>query len=257
MKILVCVKQVPDSESFLSLDAGGSWIRTEGLAFRMNRFDEFAVEEALLIRESLPSSTIDAVTVGPPRAEAAVRRAMEMGADNGIHIAIGKDEYRAPLETASLISAYAQRGGYDLVLAGAMSEDGMHAQVGPMTGAMLGLPCVTSVMLVQISPDSASVSVEREIEGGLRDRYEVAMPAVLCLQSGINLPRYPSLSNVLRAKRAEIVTINEKDLASPGKREKSHRLHFPEKIKRGRPLRGSGVEKARELVAILRERSLL
>ena len=104
MRILVCVKQVPEAEAQVRIDDTGDWVQIGGAAeFRMNRFDECAVEEAVLIKETCPDTVIDVITMGPERAEAAVRRAMGMGADNGAHILTAVDGYGDAFATAAAI----------------------------------------------------------------------------------------------------------------------------------------------------------
>ncbi|MCU0821508.1 MAG: electron transfer flavoprotein subunit beta/FixA family protein, partial [Spirochaetes bacterium] len=208
MKILVCVKQVPDTEGAVIINNSKNWIDiNDKSSFRLNRFDEYAVEEAVRIKEALPGTAIDAISAGPARSEAALRRAMGIGADNGIHI-IMDDNYHFPFEIASLISAYAKDKKYDIIFTGAMSEDGMHCQTGPMIAAMLDIPFAASCISEKLVDNGSAVHVEREIEGGLRDSLDLSLPALLAVQSGINHPRYPSLSNVLRAKKQEITRID-------------------------------------------------
>lgn len=257
MKILVCVKQVPDSESVLVIDEKTGWISPEGIVFRMNRYDEYAVEEALRIREAFPGTIIDAITVGPGRAEAVTRRAMEMGADGGIHIALPDERYRTPFETASLIAAYSRGREYDLVLAGIMSEDNMQSQTGPMIAALCALPFVTSVMRAAVSPGASHVEVEREVEGGSREIFRVSLPALLAVQSGINRPRYPSLSNVLRAKGQALAVLKESDLEPARPREEALSIAPPGKRKETVFIHGSSADKARSLLAVLHEKSFL
>ena len=118
MKILVCVKQVPDSdpETVIRINDTENWIKIEdNMVFRMNRFDEFAVEEALKIKETFPDVKIDALSVGPLRAVSTIKRAMEMGVDNGVHILIDNDQYHLPYEPASFIASYAGDKNYDLI----------------------------------------------------------------------------------------------------------------------------------------------
>ncbi len=257
MKILVCVKQVPDAESVFTPNSTKDWIAVDGLVFRMNRYDEYAMEEALRIRDTDPSTTIDAVTAGPQRCTSTIRRAMEMGADRGIHILQKEERYYPPRETAVLLASFAARNNYDLILTGVMAEDDMHAQVGLLMAALLGLPGVSSVIRLELPGSAACAIVERETEGGVREKFEVDLPALLTVQSGINRPRYPSLSNVLKAKKKEIITIDPSSLADTSPKEKFPIFYFPDKKKRAAFLQGTGSDKAREMLRILHERSLL
>ena len=149
MKILVCVKQVPDAEMQIRIAAGGRHLLIGKNDWRMNRFDEFAVEEALRIRESVPGSVVEAVSVGPARAVAVLRRALAMGADEALHILREEEEDPLPGDVAAWIAACIHDRDYDLILAGVMSEDAMHAQTGPILAERLGIPCATAVMAVR------------------------------------------------------------------------------------------------------------
>ena len=258
MKILVCVKQVLETEQTFKIDEISHRVTTDdSSAYRMSRFDEFAVEEAIRIKETLPNVSVDITTVGPEQADAVVKRGIGMGADRGIHIRTEKDVYLSPFVTAGLIVSKAGGNSYDLILTGIMSEDDMHCQVGPIIAESLDWPCATSVILQRISIENHSVYVEREIEGGLRDMLELSLPAVLTIQSGINQPRYPSLSNLLRAKKEKLETIDSESLAPPDPRQKLTRLSYPEKTRSGDFLQGSQQEKAETLLQILREKAFI
>jgi len=250
MKMLVCVKQIPDPDLPVRVSANGRWIDIDGDEYVMNRFDAFAVEEALRIREEIPDSRIDAITVGPERADAVLRRALGMGADHGIHILTDAAGYVDPLSIATWISQYAKGRDYDLILTGIMSGDEMNGQVGQMIAEMRHLPCATSVIFRRMIPESGRIYVERELEGGLRDALEMALPALLTLQSGINSPRYPSLSKMLRANKHPMERITAGSLVSPG-RLTVMQTSLPQKTREGRFLEGSAAEKAARLLDIL------
>ncbi|UCF92029.1 MAG: electron transfer flavoprotein subunit beta/FixA family protein [Desulfobacterales bacterium] len=258
MKILLCIKQVPESECAIQIDEAAQWIKSDGLtAFKMNRWDEFAAEEAVLIKAKFPGTTIDAISVGPPRAVEVIKRALGMGADHGIHIVTAGDGYLSPFSVASWIAEYARRKNYGLILAGAMSEDLMQGQVGPMLAAHLALPCATGVIYAQVDPLSETVYAEREIEGGRRDTLKLLLPALLTIQSGINTPRYPSLSNLLRANRQALETIQAPVPAPSAAKEQVVEVAYPEKLRAGNVLAGTSQAKARRLLSLLREKALM
>lgn len=264
MKILVCVKQVLDPDGPVRIDTAGRGIEAvPGASFRMNRFDEYALEEALRIREAFPGTHIDALSVGPERCSRTVRRALELGADEGIHLLLGDECYRTPFEIASLIGQYAGRNDYDLVLTGFMAEDDMQAQVGPMLAEMLGYPWATAVMAVRWPLFPGTILVERELESGRREVLEIRLPALITVQSGINLPRYPALSHVLRARSRALVTIpvsrqcQEPVTSWPEPRERIAALTEPAPEKTGLILSGTPGEKAEKLLRLLQERALL
>lgn len=258
MKILVCIKQVCESDSPIEIDEQAGWIRMDAITgYKMNRLDEFAVEEAVLLKESHPDTTIDAITVGPDRSAEVIKRAIGMGADHGIHVVSNPESHFSPYAIASRISDYAGGKHYDLIFTGAMSEDHMQGQVGPMIAACLALPWATAVIRQQIATDNKSICIEREIEGGSRDTLQLELPAVLTIQSGINTPRYPSLSNLLRANKQKLERIRAGDPTQPALRESIVRLAYPEKSRSGTFLEGSQQEKANRLLGLLRERALL
>ncbi len=258
MKILVCVKQVPESDIPIRIDDGGGWIQEDALSeFKMNRLDAYAVEEALLIKESIAGTRIDVITVGPDRCDEVVRRAIGMGADSGVHIHTPAHGYQSPSGIAAGIADFARNKNYALILAGAMSEDAMQGQVGPMLAARLDFSWATSVIFEKIASDKKSIYVEREIEGGHRDTLELKLPAVITIQSGINTPRWPSLSNLLRANSQELKKISVSDPSRPAQMENLAGLVYPPKSRAGLLLSGSLREKADRLLKIFREKSLL
>ncbi len=258
MKILVCVKQVPESESPILIDDQGRWIQSAAITgYKMNRLDEFAVEEAVRIKEAFAAVTLHAITVGPQRCAEVIRRSMGMGVDEGIRIARSGEGYHGSSETAALIAQWARNQNYSLILAGTMSEDNMQGQVGPMVAARLGLPWATAVVCEKIMPDKKAVYVEREIEEGRREMLELKLPAVLTLQSGINRPRYPSLSNLLRANQQDLVTIDAAGLDVSSAAQTVAEVGFPQKTRAARVLPGTGPQKAAELASILRKLALL
>lgn len=262
MKILVCIKQVPDLEGIVVNEGLDGFTEPELTGeLRMNRFDEFAVEAAVRIKEAVRGVRIDAVTAGPRAAETVLRRAMGMGVDEGIHLLTPLQDGVPPEPeiVADWIAGMAYSGDYRLILCGAMSEDGMHGMVGPMTAARLKLPYATQVIDMRPDPDSDPdrVSVEREIEGGAREMLDIRLPALLALQPGINRPRYPSLSNLLRANRQPLKTISTDTLTKPAVRMASVGTVLPKHVRPSRVITGSSREKADALAAIFKAKAFL
>ncbi len=241
MHILVCVKQVALP------GASGS---------RINRYDEYALEEALLIKERMPGTTVHAVSVGSQRVEAVIRRAMELGADTGIQLSFEPDEEQTPYQVASLIASYARAARYDMIIAGVMAEDDLQMQTGPMIAALLDYPYASAVIAQEIRPDN-TVYVERECDARQRQCVELELPCVITVQSGINRPRYPSLSNILRAKQQEILRPSVPGGNMPAARETVTRTFQPEIKPKGVFLGGTPREKAARLLGILHEKSFL
>ncbi|MDF1590798.1 MAG: electron transfer flavoprotein subunit beta/FixA family protein [Desulfobacterales bacterium] len=258
MKILVCIKPVPESEAPVRIAPDGKSIQTDPLSpLRMNRYDEQALEEALLIRDTFPDTRIEAISVGPKRSETVLKRALGMGADHGIHICTDIENDPVPAVVAAWVAAAARSRNYDLILSGMMSEDGLHGQVGPLVAEHLSLPCVTAVVGIRITPGKATASVQRVPAEGLRDLLALSLPAVLTIQSGAQKPRYPSLSNILRAKGQDLEIIAAASLSRPESFQQAVRFKYPQKTRFGRFLEGSPQQKAQELLSKLKEKSFL
>jgi electron transfer flavoprotein beta subunit len=258
MKILVCIKQVADSSDTVQIDERtGHLCYAANTAFRMNRFDEFALEEALLIKEKFPGTLVDALSVGPGRVSATVQRAMGMGADHGIHILDEADGYRSPFIVASLMAACVRARNYDLIMTGVMAEDTMASQTGQLIAALLDLPCASSVIKEEVLAEREQIAVEREVEGGSRERVKLKLPAVLTIQPGINFPRYPSFSKVMRARTYAQEGIKAEDLAVEETRELCRRVRVADAPSQGVFIEGSPWEKAQKLIHILHAKSFL
>jgi electron transfer flavoprotein beta subunit len=254
MRILVCVKQVADPEGPVSA-TGGRIEYGDHPSWRMNRYDEYALEEALRIREASSGTFVDVVSVGPLRAEITIRRSLEMGAGRGIHILTGEEEVSDPARIARLIASHAEGEAYDLILCGVMSEDDMNGQTGPMIAARIGLPCATAVLVLKVDSTARKVSAEREIDALKREMVVLSLPAVITVQSGINKPRYPSLSHVLRARSQDLVLIREAE----GLARDTILLGFsaPSSSRAGIIFEGTALEKAEKLVSYLHAQNIL
>jgi len=254
VRVLVCLKQVWEPESLFDLQEAELRPRLP-LRRKISSYDELALEEALLLKDRLPQARVTALSVGTATAVDALRRALGMGADQAVHILAPEQPPPRPASLATWIAAWAHEQNFDLILTGVMSEDAMQGAVGPMLAAKLGLPAVTSVM--SLEPGGDALKVEREMEGGRRQRLAVQLPALVTIQSGPNQPRYPTLSNLLRAKKTTPLTIEAADLAAPLEREKVLAMAPPEKRRAGLVLEGGTAQKAARLLDILRERALL
>jgi len=258
MKLLICIKQVMESTSGIQINNSGQWIKdSDDTRFAINPYDEYVIEEAVHIKEKRENVHIDALTVGPSSASDILRRAMGMGADEAIHILDETRAFRPPAVTASWIAHVAKKRKYDLILTGIMSDDEMNGQTGPMIAQILDLPCTTAVIRTEIQSDNGKIMIEREIQGGAKDIYRVDMPCVLTIQTGINSPRYPSLSKVMRARKRDIELILPDTIKPYGRHPNLHALGLPEKKPRGIFLEGSPLEKADKLASLLTEKSFL
>ncbi|HWO87926.1 MAG TPA: electron transfer flavoprotein subunit beta/FixA family protein [Gemmatimonadales bacterium] len=200
MKIAVCIKRVPDTETRIRPGADGTSIDEAGVKFIMNPYDEFAVEEALQRREKAGSGEVVVISLGPDAAQETMRTALAMGADRGVLLQANPIPADG-LTVAKALAAELQGGGWDLVLFGKLAVDDYNNQVGPMVAELLGMPCVTSVVKLEI--EAGRGLAERETEGGL-EVVEFQLPAVLTCDKGLNNPRYPALKGIMAAKKKPI-----------------------------------------------------
>lgn len=254
MKILVCIKQVPDLESRFKLNAAGTWYSGEDLAWRINEYDEYAIEQAVQLREQVgDGAELVVLSLGPERVKEAIKKALAMGADRGVHILdeVGFD--KDPFQIASALAAYAKDEAFDAVFTGMQSQDRGSAQVGVLLAGLLGLPAVTTI--VGFAHDGGTVTVRRELEGGLKSLVRVALPALFTCQLGLNTPRYPTLPNIMKAKKKEIVERPVAALLQATALVATERIAFPEKKGSGLVLEGEVGALAEQLVAILKEKT--
>jgi electron transfer flavoprotein beta subunit len=258
IKILVCVKQVPHPERIaVTAAADGSAVVEAFNEYRLNHFDEFAVEAALHLQETVPAVCVDVITMGPERTADALKRALGMGAREGIHLLTPEGTRSAPAAVAAHIAEYARSRDYMVILTGCISEDGMHGQVGPMTAARLNLPHATQVIQMQAVEDFSAMVIEKEVEGGVREIFHIQLPAVLAVQPGINRPRYPSLSNLLRANRQPLETIDISSTQAPPDPVEQVGMELPSRARASEWVSGSLVEKAQRFLAILAQKGFL
>lgn len=257
MKILVCAKQVPDPQAHVEIDQNGSLTRPGQPRWQMNRYDEFAVEAAVAIKKARPGVTAEVVSLGPPRTAAVLERAIGMGCDQGAQIITPEGLDLDARRTAACLAGFAQGRGYDLILCGVMSEDAMQAQVGPMLAALLGWPWATAVVALELDAQGRGLALWREAEGGERHGLHAPLPAVVCVQSGLNKPRYPSLSNLLRAKGQEHARVDWADLPAPEPLVQISGLALPQRTRQGLFPQGDATAKAQALARILRDKALI
>ena len=199
MKILICIKQVPDMESRFKINAAGTWYSDQDLAWRMNEYDEFAVEQAVKLREQLGEAEVVVLSVGPDKVKETMKKALAMGADRGVHIHDEASYEKDSFQIASAIAAYAGEQGFDAIFTGMQSQDRGSAQVGVLLAGLLGLPAVTTI--VDFVCVGKTATVKRELEGGLKAVVKLPLPALFTCQLGLNTPRYPTLPNIMKAKK--------------------------------------------------------
>jgi electron transfer flavoprotein beta subunit len=214
MKILVCVKRVPDTaENEIEVNRNGTDIERDDLVYSVNEWDNYAVEEAIQIRDKVGGS-ITVVTVGNEEDEEIVRREMAMGADNGILLSDDAFNGSDGKGIASVLKAAVEKGNYDLILTGAQADDGA-GQVGGMLAAMLDWPYASLVNLLEVIDDK-KIKVGREIAGGNQEMNEIDLPCVLSIQTGINEPRYVGIRGIRKVASLDIPVHTAADLGIAG-----------------------------------------
>lgn len=209
MEILVCVRRVPDtSENEIQLNAAGNDIERDELVYSINEADNYAVEEALQIRDRV-GGNVTVVTVGAEDDEEILRRQLAMGANQAVLL---YDEAFAGSDgkgIATVLKDFIQKGNYDLILTGVQADDGA-AQVGGMLAAMLDYPFASLVNAITV--EDGRLKVSREIEGGNREINEIDLPCVLSIQTGINEPRYVGMRGIRQVASVPIPTVGASDL---------------------------------------------
>jgi electron transfer flavoprotein beta subunit len=250
VKILVCMKQVPQKDAPLKLNETGTWIR-EDVSYEVNEPDAYALEEALRQKEKHGGEVV-VITAGPARSQQVLREALAKGADRAIHLEgegfVGLDA----LNTARAFAAAIKDENFDLLFTGLQSDDYGFAQTGVALAELLGWPHATIIM--QIEKKESGIRVKRELEAGYFQFVEMPLPAVLTIQSGINKLRYATLIGIKQAKNKPLrkVAMAEIESALSPNLQKIERLYVPQKTKKTEVLDGTPAEVARKLVDKLR-----
>ncbi len=211
MKILVAIKQVPDTATQVKIAGDAKSIETAGITWIVSPYDEFAVEEALRIKEKRGQGEVVAVTLGPDRAKEALRSCLAMGADRAIHVNDPALATADTLTTARALAAVVKQEQPALVLVGRQAIDDDMGAVGAQLAEVLDWPCAYWIMEEAIDADAKTVKAARQVEGGL-EVFEIPLPAVLAAQKGLNEPRYPTLKGIMGAKKKEIKDVKAADL---------------------------------------------
>ncbi|MBW2020172.1 MAG: electron transfer flavoprotein subunit beta/FixA family protein [Deltaproteobacteria bacterium] len=258
MDIVVLLKQVPDTETLIQIADDKASIKTEDVKWVINPYDEFAVEEALRIKEKHGGGKVTILTMGPERAVESIRTALAMGADEGILIDDPAVEGSDALGTAKVLAAALRETSYNLILAGQRAVDDDGYQVPAAVAEQLGIPQVSMVIKEEIS--DGRILCECTVEGGTVV-VETELPALLTTQKGINEPRYASLPGIMKAKKKPLVKktladlgVDPSEVGVSGAKCKVVTLSFPPERSPGKIIEGEAIEdKAAELVRLLRE----
>lgn len=262
MDIVVCVKCVPETaEAELKIDASGKAVEKTGLVFSINEWDEYALEEAMRIKEKF-GGTVTIITIGSEEADFMLRKCLARGADKAIRLTdpkfLGSDAYA----TAKILCSVIKTMHYDIILTGVQASDDGYAMVGPILAELLGIPHVTMVKKIELEAETARVN--RELEGGLEEILEVKIPALFAVQTGINEPRYVSIMGIRKASQKEIkimrladVGLSENDVGEAGSWLRIEKFYVPPLEKKATFLSGTTDEVTAKIIEILKSRGLI
>ena len=259
MNIAVCIKQVPDTETKIVLNPDATDIVTEGIKWVMNPYDEYAVEEALKIKEKY-GGKVTILCLGPERSVEAIRTALAMGADDAILLNDPAFEGGDSYTTALLLSKALEQIEFDIILTGKQAVDLDCSQVFAGLAEFLNLPYVSIVVGLELFPDQKKALAKRETEGGEKELIEVSLPAVFACQKDLNTPRYASLPGIMKAKKKEIkklglteLCLNPEHVGAKGSKLKKGKYSLPPQRKAGIKIEGEIPEAVAKLVKLLRE----
>jgi electron transfer flavoprotein beta subunit len=250
MKILVCMKQVPQKDAPLKLNEGGAWIRDD-VSYEVNEPDAYALEEALRQKEKHGGEVV-VITAGPARSQQVLREGLAKGADRAIHL---EDNAFVGMDATNIAKAFVaaiKDEKFDLIFTGLQSDDYGYAQTGVIMAELLGWPHATIIMEIQKS--DGGIRVKRELEAGFFQHVGIPLPAVLTIQSGINKLRYATLLGIKQAKNKPLrkVSLAEVKSAVGENMQRIEKLYIPQKNKKTEVLEGPPGEVAKKLVDKLR-----
>jgi electron transfer flavoprotein beta subunit len=254
MKILVMVKQVPDTATQVKVGSDARAIDTAGVTWIVSPYDEYAVEEALRIKEKRGQGEVVAVSLGPDRVKEALRSCLAMGADRAIHLVDPAWQAADSLTTARALAGVIKQEAPALALFGRQAIDDDMGSVGAQVAELLGWPCASWIMEEAVDEAGKTIRAGRQMEGGL-EIFDLPLPAVVSAQKGLNEPRYPTLKGIMGAKKKEIKDVKAADLGiAPGAPAISvMKLEALPPRPPGRIIPGEPAEAVKELVRALRE----
>ncbi len=263
MDIVVCVKHVPDTtEAEIAIRDDGRGIKKGGLVFDISEADNYAVEEALLLKEEFDGA-VAVLTVGPEGADETLRMCLAKGTDQAVRLTDEAFEGSDGYATARILSEAIRDMDYDLVLTGCQADDDGSAQVGVTLAEMLDIPHAALVVSTEVEDDD-KMTVHRELEGGLHEVLEIELPVLLTIQTGINEPRYASIFGIRKAmrKKIEVLHLDDLDLAEEavgeaGSKTSLVKLFIPEVTALATILEGSPEEVSSELATILKNEGVV
>ena len=257
MNILVFVKQVQDTETRIQIQNGA--VDTTSVKWVANPYDEFAVEEALRIKERLGAGKVTVLSLGPDRVKEAIKYGLSLGADEGVHVKSDGVALDDPLSVATVLAAAARKAGFDLILAGKQAVDHDTGATGVMLAELLDLPHVSVVVGLELDAAAKTGKAKREVEGGI-ENVSFELPAVVTAQKGLNEPRYASLKGIMAVKKKVVpewtladLGVDPASVAPAGASVRTLEATLPPPRPAGKMLEGEPADTARELVRLLRE----
>lgn len=264
MDIVVCVKHVPDTtEAEIAIRDDGRGIKREGLVFDISEADNYAIEEALVLKEEFDGA-VTVLTVGPEGADETLRMCLAKGADQAVRLTDERFEGSDGYATARILAEAIKDMDYDLVLTGVQADDDGSAQVGVTLAEMLDIPHAALVVSTEVEDDEDRMKVRRELEGGLHEVLEIELPALLTIQTGINEPRYASIFGIRKAmkKQIEVLHLDDLELAEEavgeaGSKTSLVKLFIPVVTAQATILEGSPEEVSSELATILKNEGVV
>lgn len=250
MKIAVLVKQVPGSESALPISGDMTWIEESQISYVMNPPDNFAIEEALLIKEKMGEGEVVVVSMGPDRVQKVIREGLAKGTDRSIHLEEDGQIETDPISIAKSFAAVLKDENFDLILSGLQSDDTGMGQTGVLLGEFLGMSTATLAMEIEVQADF--IRVKRELESGWFQWVKLPLPASISIQSGLNTPRYPSLKGIMGAKKKEIKSISASEHQTGMSLQTITKVFVPQTTKRTEMIEGDPDSAVARIVEILK-----
>jgi electron transfer flavoprotein beta subunit len=253
MKILVCIKQVPQKDAPLKLSEDGKWIR-EDVSYEVNEPDAYALEEALR-QKTQHQGEVAVLTAGPARASQVLREALAKGADRAIHLEDDRFTRLDSANTARAIAAAVREENFDLIVTGLQSDDFGAAQTGVLLAEILGIPHATIIIGIEKTADG--LHLKRELEAGHYQYIDMKLPAVLTIQSGINKLRYATLIGIKQAKTKPVRKVEWAEVEGhlSKNQQQIERLYIPEKQKKTEMIQAPPAESAKKLVEYLKNQA--
>jgi electron transfer flavoprotein beta subunit len=262
MDVIVCVKHVPETaEAELKIDLSGKAIEKTGLVYDINEWDDYALEEAVRIKEK-QGGTVTAITIGPTDSDSTLRKCLARGAEKAVRLTDPKFENSDGYAIARILHSVIKTLHYDLILVGMQAGDDGSATVGPILAQLLGIPHATMIKKLELATNTAKVN--RELEGGLEEQLEIKLPALFSVQTGINEPRYVSIMGIRKAMQKEIKVMSladtglmEADVGLQGSWLTIDKLYVPPVEKQAELLKGTPDQVAIRITEILKSKGLI